>query len=146
MTGFFRESDFVILKRMFYRSKRFQQIISSVLPFALLCSWMACVMVCSELTERGAETEAARSADSGIESVCFESPDILDDCMFTAAPAAFHERQTISFHALTGEKASSLSSKKLPFLKLPAHEPDVNRHSPPKTRSRLFVQFRNFRI
>jgi hypothetical protein len=130
---------------MFHHWTRYRQLISLALPFILLWSWMACVMVCSDIGEHNTETEVYGETNNDNESECADSAN-LDDCTLTATPAIFQERQTIPAHALTSKEIAFTPIKNPAFVSLSLLQSNINRHSPPKTTTLLFLQLCNFRI
>lgn len=123
-----------------------QKFLALVLPALLVCSCMACVSICSNLTEQSEnekgicikvyESEIDRGKMSGIS----------ESCPLTVTPVTFQERQIIHAPALVDPDGNYLSLRILKFVPSAVRDSKINPPSPPRLTSRLYLHLQNFRI
>jgi hypothetical protein len=128
---------------MFRISLQFPKILALLLPVALLCSCLACVAICSQITRHAEIENAACPGENAGAGISVFSA----GCPLNVTPVTPRERQTIDAPAL----ASSNINLKLPphdskFVSPAVHASRVKQPSPPDVSPPLYLKLRNFRI
>ncbi len=137
---------FVIISLMFRISTNYYRLLALLLPAILLCSCMACVEICSEITEHAdAENDTCIKVNGG-ENDCVELSRISESCPLSVTPVTFQERQTIYTPALVDTRINYLSRQVMEFFPSSISDSNVNQNSPPQFSVPLYLQLRNFRI
>jgi len=125
-------------------SSPYNRIISASLLFALLGTWAACLMFCSEALPRHEDSWAESTTAFSGASDCFDS-DCLKGCSIDKPPVTLQERQNVSVPVLLSKgKAFSIFQPNAIPAEIPAFGTDL--HEPPNIIFRRFLRLQNFRI
>ena len=128
---------------MFRKSSAYYRFTTLLLPAILLWSWMACISICTELTEHSSEPTTVLTANTYSESVGLATEP--DGCRVTAIPATFQDRQTVNVPVLANVQISFLPTHHPAFVPS-VIKSDIRQNSPPRITVPLFLRLRNFRI
>ena len=129
---------------MFRRGFIGKDFFAFLLPLTFLWSWVACSLLCNEISERREKlaTSITRQADD-----CLIALD-LDSCPVTAGVALIGGRPTIVSPALVVQNIDSFQSPELQFFPVSIYPADLTQNSPPGFSSDppLFLRHCAFRI
>ena len=129
-----------------FRISNSYKILALLLPAALLCSCLACVAICSEITEHAELENAACLKIKCGENDCAGISNFSEGCPLTVTYITLQERQTIYTPALASSKTNYLSRQALKFVPQAVRKSNVNQNSPPVFSPPLYLQLRTFRI
>jgi hypothetical protein len=107
---------------------------------------MACVAICSEITEYADPHKASCIKVDGGENGCVELSGISESCPIKFTHITVQERQTIYAPVLEAKSINYLSPQGLEFVSSAAQDSNINQHSPPRVAPLLYLHLRNIRI
>lgn len=131
---------------MFRVSTKYHKFSALLLTAVLFCSSLACLSICSEITEPADSQNTICIKAIGGENECPEISGISKGCPLTISPSAIQERPTIFVPALINTRVNYQSQQGLEFVPSPVPDSNINQHSPPPITPRLYLRLGNFRI
>lgn len=130
---------------MFRRLSISKGLIAFLLPLTFAWSWAACLLVCSEITERHEKQSVSIIDQSG--ETCLMAVD-LETCPMTATTAVIEARQTVADSGIDTEYIAASPANEFLFIPASIYPADVHQNSPPRAASDppLFLRNCTFRI
>jgi hypothetical protein len=127
-------------------STNYRRLLALLLPTVLLCSCMACVVICSEIAGHDDAENNVCIKSNGAGNECVELSGISESCSITTTHIIFQKGQFDYAPALVNSKINYLSQQKVKFVSLFIPDSNINQNSPPQLLVPLYLQFSNFRI